>query len=456
MHHLLRILLPILLALGCIGPASAQETDFAHHYEYTFLLRDQATPDVLARARAALPSTLAHHRLVDPATLARWDGKGVPPMALALRSKPLSEIRLQETFETSEPLGKVMGLRPSDTVALVDVMIGVPPQLDVPAYIEALTLSLAVGKALRAPAFTDSETGELQLIGNLGARLRWGLRGEQRAISVTNPPALTIMGGITQLERLADEGRRTNGLRKLGLPDIALERGVPGISHLWLMQTAGNLLISGKVSPTIGTVMTFRTEDPEVAAELYGGGRPGGVGRVRLATSELTPGPVLRLEIEGPPGLHEFERQMLFYSAMGRSRYPSLSDPQEATVLRAIGRAKARVAELQPKLEELRRTGTRIFFVYNVEALLKDLRGGDPQAAQQAWNEFIGWTEHDGYTRTRRWQGDPRRGGTPGEGESHMPIGSVEDVLVIDARGKAQGGEVIELLERFVAEARKR
>jgi hypothetical protein len=464
---LVRVLL--VLAAGLVW-APARATEFARYYEYVFFVPGSPTQDLAAQARAALPSPLQHHRLVEPAALLRWDGKGQTPLALERRSMPLPEVRLNQLGETGEPLAQVLRMPPLDTVAMLVVMVGVPAQPDVPAYIEALAASVAIGKALRSPVFADIETGDLRRIDNLEARLREGLRGGRWPLSPTNPPRLTALGGITEFEDLPDDGLRTHGLRKLGLPDIALERGTPGLAPAWLLAAAGNLLLAGKVPPTPGTVMTLHTEAREVAAELRGAARPNATAQLRLARSALQPGPVLRLEIEGPADVHEYERQMLFFGALTKPRHADLGEGQEQALLRAIARARLHTRELRDKLDELRAAGTRVFFAYRTEKLLMRLRmiewGPPPQTV---WHEFVQWTE-DGRMRTHRWKGDPRSGGTAerlprpatvnGRSseffEAELSEGEVDDVLVVNARGQAKGGEVVALIGQMAAETPSR
>lgn len=457
----------VLLCLGlAFSPAGAE--GFSHHYEYVFFVRGKPTQDVVALAKAALPATLARHRLVEPGNLRQWDGKG-PQALLALeqRSKRLADVTQQEIFDTGEPLADVLGLRHADTVTQLAVMIGVPPKLDVAAYVEALSLSISIGKALRSPAFVDNETGELHLVANLRERQQEGMRSEERVISASNPPAVSIMEGITQLDHLPGSGLRTRGLRKLGLPDIALERAVPGYSHLDTLQMVGNLLINGKASPTPGTTMTLRTGDPALGGNRVG--RAGGAGRVHLAASTLAPGPVLRIEFDGEPQAHEFERQMLFYSGMWGSRYPSLSAGQEKALLRALAKAKALTLELWPRLEALRLEGTRVFFAYRMDLLLSSPRSSGAPEVEREWHQFIGEVE-EGQPLVRRWTGDPRKGGAVErmskplviDGRTYEFIDSdlnldiVDDVLVIDPRGTATGGEVLSLVRQLAAETPSR
>jgi hypothetical protein len=471
MPFLLRVLASVLLVLatGLVG-APAQAAEFARHYEYVFFVSGWPTQDLAAQARAALPSPLQHHRLVEPAALLRWDGKGQTPLALERRSMPLSEVRLNQLGETGEPLAQVLRMSPLDTVAMLVVMVGVPSQPDVPAYLEALTASVAIGKALRSPVFADIETGDLRRLDNLEARLREGLRGGRWPLSPANPPRLTALGGITEFEDLPDDGLRTHGLRKLGLPDLALERGTPGLPPAWLLSAAGNLLIAGKVPPTPGTVMTLRTEAREVASELRGTARPNGTAQLRLARSGLQPGPVLRLEIDGPLDAHEYERQMLFFGALMKPRHTELGEGQEQALLRAIAQARLHARELRDKLDALRTAGTRVFFAHRTEKLLMRLRmlewGPPPQTI---WHEFVEWTD-EGRMRTHRWKGDPRSGGAAERlprpvsvngrisefYEAELSEGEVDDVLVVPARGQSKGGEVVALIRQMAAETPSR
>lgn len=455
----------LVLAAG-LAWATAQATEFAHYYEYAFFVPGSSTQDLAARGKAALP-VLSHHRLVEPAVLLRWDGKGLPPLALERRSMPLAEVRLNRLGDTGEPLAQLLRVQPWETVDMLAVMVGVPAQLDVPAYIEALASSVAIGKALRSPAFADIETGDLRRLDKLEARLHEGLRGGRWPISPTNPPRLTTIGGITEFEALPDDGLRTHGLRKLGLPDLLLERTTPGLAPEWLLAAAGNLLIAGKVPPTAGTVMTLRGDARELVAELRSAARHGGTAQLRLVRSALLPGPVLRLEIEGPPGAHEYERQMLFFGALMKPRHPDLAEGQEQALLRAIAQARVRARELRDRLDTLRAAGTRVFFARRTELLLTRLREGEPPPP--VWHEFVEWAD-EGRLRTHRWKGDPRDGGAAERRhepvtvkgrssaffELEFPEGEVDDVLVVDARGQAKGGEVVALIRQMAGETPSR
>jgi len=198
----------VLLCLGlAFSPAGAE--GFSHHYEYVFFVRGKPTQDVVALAKAALPATLARHRLVEPGTLRQWDGKG-PQALLALeqRSRRLADVTQQEIFDTGEPLADVLGLRHTDTVTQLAVMIGVPPKLDVAAYVEALSLSISIGKALRSPAFVDNETGELHLVANLRERQQEGMRSEERVKSLSGTPP-TVMRPLV--------GSRRRGKRSMSV-----------------------------------------------------------------------------------------------------------------------------------------------------------------------------------------------------------------------------------------------
>lgn len=464
---LARLLLSCLLACAAGLVAAQQATTLPRHHEVLLYLRGSGVPDAVAQARAAVPATLARHRLSDPAAVRAWDGQGPMPVAFEPRNmngQPLDEA---EIFDTAEPLRDVLGVPALQPATALAVMIGVPRGLDIAAYVEALRLTVDVAKALRAPAFLDGETRELRRTRALAERLTEGRRGGDAPVSPTNPPRLTIMEGITAYEQQPDGGLRTRGLRKLGLPDLALADWVPGLSPFWVFDAVGNLLTSGKLAATPGTTFSLRVDQPEVAEALHDGGRPGGSAVLHLAAG-ATPG-LLQIDFPGPPGTHLYERQMLVAATLWPSDYAELGEAPARELTMAVARAKSRVRELRARFPALRAQGTRVFVGTRMDFVVKHLPHLRNDSGWVGWDEVVDWTP-EGNLKLRQWKGDPRAGGAAARYDPPLRIGDavfeyrdsevgddlIEDILLVDRSGKASGGEVTQTLTRLIAEAIKR
>ena len=442
----------ILIATAC--SAFAGNSKAPQYYEYILYLGPRTAQDPVAAAQAKLPATLAQHRQITPSALRAWNGQGKTPFALELRSFTGKTIDEGEIFDTAEPLREVVGVRSPKPVTGLAVMVGVPNGLNIPAYVEALRLTVEVAKALQAQAFTDGETGALYRIDGLAERLSAGQQGRNQPVSVLNPPAVTIMGGITALVHTQNGRVELHGMRKAGVPDLSLGDWIPGVTETLIFDVVGNRMLAGKISPRPGATFEVRVGEPGVADELELYGRPGAVAPLRFADQRSNGN--LQIEFPGPPELALYQRQTLFINGLMPSPYPTLSPDKAQELSLAIAGAKNQTRNLRASFPVLRKVGTRLFIASRLDLPLSDA------TEKVVWNEVISW-DRNGQMVGRRWRGDPRAGGvvermdkpiTVGDQtfiyiDSDMNEGDVEDLLIVDPSGNSAGGEVESLIKRW-------
>lgn len=454
-----RILLALFLLLSGIGAALAGGP---RHTEYLLLLR--GTPDAaqtLQRAQAALSAPLRHHRGVDAATLRAWDGQGLTPLALEARELAGSDIDTLEIGETGEPVRQLLRRPRPAPVAVLALMVGVPQRLDLAAYLEALRVGAILSRALAAPAFIDVETGgDARRSGRFAERLNEGVAGGERPIGADNPPSLSIMDGLTNFEPLGANGLRTRGLRRLGLPDLLIDDWLPTAPPFWLLQGAGGLLAAGRVPAQSGQRLPLRGDDPLLQRLLFGGLRPGAQAELVLADA----GPaLLRLALPGPDtGRHAYEQMAALQESLFRSRYPSLPAAQALQLAQAVARSQSGLRELRERFSALRKAGYRLFVSSRFDLLVTEAdKTGKP--VTPLWDEVLSWSA-DRIIELRRWQGDPRTGGQVFRYRPPLQVGDqryefadsslqdhgLEDWLLIDRDGRAQGGESTRALQHLL------
>jgi len=444
--------LVILMATACT--AFAGNSKAPQYYEYILYLGPRTAQDPVAVAQAKLPATLAQHRQITPSALRAWNGQGKTPFALELRSFTGKTIDQGEIFDTAEPLREVVGVRSPKPVTGLAVMVGVPNGLNIPAYVEALRLTVEAAKALQAQAFTDGETGALYRIDGLAERLSAGQQGRNQPVSVLNPPAVTIMGGITALVHTQNGGVELHGMRKAGVPDLSLGDWIPGVTETLIFDVVGNRMLAGKIPPRPGAAFEVRVGEPGVADELDLYGRPGAAAPLRFADQRSNGN--LRIEFPGPAKLDLYQRQTLFLNALVPSRYVTLAPAKQQELSLAIAGVKSQMRNLRASFPVLRNAGTRLFVASRMDLQIRDLK------AMVVWSEVISW-DRNGQMVWRRWRGDPRAGGVVERWEkpvtidgqtyvyidSDMDEGHVEDLLILDSSGKSAGGEVESLIKHW-------
>lgn len=453
---LLRRLFCAAITLLAAGAAAGER-----HYEYLLLLRGAPTPaETLQRAQAALSAPLRQHRLVDAATLRAWDGRGLPPLALETRQLEGQTVDELEIGETGEPVRQLLRRPRPAPVAALALMVGVPAERDLPAYLEALRVGATLARALTAPAFIDVETGgDARLSRRFAERLHEGVAGSAQPVSADNPPPLSIMDGLTNFEPHGPDGLRTRGLRRLGLPDLLIDDWIPTAPPFWLLQGVGGLLTAGRLPAQAGQRVPLRGDDKLLERLLFGGLRPGARAELELAAA----GPRL-LRIELPPGeagRHPYEQQALLMETVFRSRYPGLPAEQALGLVQAVARSKAGLRDLRARFAALRAEGSRVFISTRFDLLVAEsLKSGKP--ASPIWEEVIGWSGNR-LLELRRWEGDPRSGGQPLRYRPPLQVGDkryeysessfedhgVDDWLLIDRQGRVQGGEATRWLQRL-------
>ena len=457
MKLLISTLVGTVLAVAAF--AAAAQTS---HYGYLLFPHGKAKGDTLAKARRALPAQMEHHRLSDdPCAVRAWNGQGPVPLALELRDENGPAVDEAELFTDAVPLRRLLGVPAPLPVKTLAVVIGAPRRLDVGAYAEALRLTRDIAHAIDAVAFADGETSEVLRTANLHERLTDGLHQRGQPVSSANPPRLHIMEGITAFKPTPEGGLRTYGLRKLGLPDVLIADWLPSASGLELLEAAGNLLVSGKISPRPDTTFTLTGRDSEVRTALHGIGS--GVVSAPLRFGTASTPQLLTLEFPGPTEAHVYERQALFLASTITSPYLPFGADGAREVVMAIARTQSRLRELRDRFASLQAAGARVFVATRMDLVAQDLprirRGGN----WLTWDEVVSW-EPEGVVKLRRWTGDPRTGGSVFRHQPPLKVGDtvfeysdstladhmVEDILLIDRSGTAQGGEVTALVARLI------
>lgn len=438
------------------------------YYEYILYLPPGAPQDPVALAQAKLPGALHEHRLAMPTSARGWDGKGKIPLAFEARVINGREADLAEIHDTGEPLREVLGIVKPKPIRALAVLIGVPVGLNIAAYLESLRSTVEVANALNAAAFVDGETGQLYRIEGLAERMNAGQAGGTQAISATNPPAMTIMGGITRLEHQDAGGVSLLGMHKVGLPNLYLSDWIPGVTEPMLFEAISNRMLAGRIAPKAGSTFEIRVGELGGNGELELYGRPNATaalqfGLAQSAAPKFGPG-TLQIEFPGPVQLDLYQRQALFINALLPSQYPNLEAGKARELLLATAGAKAQVRNLRASFPVLKKAGTRVFVTARVDRQLGGLMAKGPNAGQAEWDELIGW---DGAQwRARRWRGDPRAGGAVYRMDKPITVGGhtyiyrdqdinegeIDDILIIDSRGGAAGGDVERLIKRWAGE----
>ena len=154
-----------------------------------------------------------------------------------------------------------------------------------------------------------------------------------------------------------------------------------------------------------------------------------------------------------------------------RSRYPGMSVDERRALYLAVARAQSKLKDLRQQVIALGKAEKRVFAAQDVGGHVK--AAYERKAASewvQVWHLVVEWPSDDqGHYLVRRWKGDPRNGGEPERLPKSINVRGVtyefydlelvheiEDVLVIDKNGKAEGGEVTEILKTLLPAVAKR
>lgn len=484
-------LLPVLCTSGSHSGSAQQRANAPAvstfgHYSYGFYTRLDPKRDLIAEAEAIARPILRQHRLMSAAELRLWDGRGQLPIAFDRQSIPAgvaAKLRTREDDLAFPTLAALPVRAPgatsnsnSNSVTMVTIRVGVPQERNVAAYAEAHKIGVAIAEALRAPIVFDHETnvrvvfeeyrdwrfgGQVNVIKNYAVPRQSNTEDE---IGPDNPPAIEISGPVVQQQDR--HGVTTRGMRKLGLPDIHLGPMVPGTSPFWLVSAAANMLAGGGTPDAATGRLEFGANDLGAKAAHLGRELAQPIVAIRLTKlgtpSSPTGNAVLSIGFEGEPSLSLFERQVLVRDAFYGSPFAGLSAEDATRLSLAVARAKAKFIELEQSKAKLKETGKRVFVAFRADLDVKSVHEGNAYGSwSPTWDEVIAWPGDKGGFLTRRWIGDPRHSGTVFKYEPPIVIGNqrfghkdsngthelVDDVLVVDRAGSAQGGEVSALLK---------
>ena len=274
------------------------------------------------------------------------------------------------------------------------------------------------------------------------------------------------MSGVVQHEPIG-EGWRTRGMRKFGLPDLLLEDWLPNNSPHWVISVVATSLVSGKRPDRRTGLLEIFADEPDVKHHLHGNAREGARTALRLnargSGASQHHGRLLVLAFDNFSYSTLYERQMQFNIDLWKNRYVGLNDTQARELDLAIARTKSKLRGIRDRFDFLQKNGSRVFAAFRADLGIKDTREGRFEKGwTQTWGQIMKWPSDSDMT-TRRWDGDPRSGGqfsryaTPividGKTfefvESDLPDSMIEDILIIHKDGRAEGGEVTELLKKL-------
>lgn len=160
------------LAVLASGVAWSAPAPFFH--EYVLYLPDKAASPTLAQVRDVLAAgghAVTHHRLASADEVRHWDGHGIVPLAFEARDLPARSLDDARSADTGDDVREQLHLPASQGPRTLAVMIGVPPPRDLPAYVQALRVTMEAARVDHAPVAWDGELGEYVWIQELANRL---------------------------------------------------------------------------------------------------------------------------------------------------------------------------------------------------------------------------------------------------------------------------------------------
>jgi hypothetical protein len=465
------------------------------YHSYVLYLRAEPNRNLVAEAEAIARPLLKRHRLVDAAAGKTWDRTGQAPISFEQRSRPQEHYdkmetndgeRYSELFHVPSVDGLLKGRNKAPIAELV-IRIGPPSQLDIPAYVEQMEpayvegveIVAALAKKFDARVVFDEETFEDRAREDWESCVYKGQQWQEPApvTSEQNPPRVGLSGAIGQ--DYFEPRWHTRGMRKFGLPDLVLEDYLPYLPLGGPTDIVATLLLSGQRPDEQTGDLVIRTDDPVVGTLRYGGVNPSSNATLRLVPARPFHGQpqsrTLEISFHAQPHPTLYERQMQVHLDLTRGPYREvLSSDERRSLYLAIARAHSRLKSLGEHSDALRAAGTRVFVAERV-----DLRAATAHMRKtntdwtQTWYVVMKWPHDDGspLPLIRLWQGDPRQGGDVYRSPNpfvHRGVtyefddritseqNWIEDVLVIDKNGDAEGGEVTELLETLLPALAKR
>jgi hypothetical protein len=269
-------------------------------------------------------------------------------------------------------------------------------------------------------------------------------------------------------------------LRKFGLPDLVLEDYLPYLPAMGgPTSIVATLLLSGRRPDEQTGDLVIRTDDPIVARVTYGAVNPiSSKTTLRLVPARPFHGQpqsrMLEISFDGQPHPTLCERQMQVHLNLIRGPYAALSSDERRSLYLAIARARSKLKNLREQSHILHAAGTRVFVARRTDfrVVIAHMRKTGVEWTQTWYAAMTERPDDDGspFPLMELWQGDPRQGGdvhrlpdpsvrrrvTYEVHEDTPDENWIEDVLVIDKNGKAEGGEVTELLKTLLPALAKR
>ena len=369
--------------------------------------------------------------------------------------------------------------KPPKGAAVLVMRITVPRSLNVAAYVEALEIAIAVGKAVSAKTVFDTT---LASENDWEEMREWGLYlGQKNRLQVMagqdkrrdklsasdNPPRVGLSGWNRQ-EQIGG-GSGTLGLRKLGLRDLYYApKSAPLDAHSGVSEIVGNLLAAGERPDTPTGRLVVRGSSTAMQAAHHAPKALNPKGQALVFLQPVGVNGQRRLQILLDPAIAptDFEREALWGMDLntappGFGYAPGMNEGEVINIIRGRARAQETVATLGPQHEQLRAQRTRVFVAtWSIK--------GPQEDWSRIWKEVVKWDEYYSFLG-RRWSGDPRKDGFPmkvWEGirrfienepgfseyqESDLMLQDVQDVLVLHADGRSEGGEIVEALRVHIA-----
>ncbi len=403
-------------AASALTPAASPPTlpdCQAHQIRYSLLLRD-ANAAKLPQPKAWHLAKLTPEQVED----LQLEGGGDDGMAAFLSAHRVAPVTLATRCWAPAPRG------------------------DVEAHVATVEAVLAAAGAGLAPVVGDGETGEWLPTPEFQRTLLQGQRapfGKAR-VSRTNPPAVGSSGSAFTVDADPSVGYRTRGLRKMGLPDLALAPGLEGYNFQVFLAALGNLALVNQLPLLPDVVWEAPVSDPGL--RLAGQGRIVNTLKLRWREVGQAPTPLLRLEWVDAAGAHPVEQQLLLREVLGYSPFAVLGSERAREMERAVARAKLRLEDLRARFEAIKASGGRLWVHTDLASMAQQAVAPDRPWVDR-WYEVLNW---DGRSTLvlKRWQGDPRRSGShpsvDAEPARQLDINLADDWLLQDAQGRLTAG----------------
>jgi hypothetical protein len=461
-----------------------------HYYEYVLYFRTDPSRDLVSEATSLVQPLLKRHQVADVSTINNSDTLSIAfekrlrsrstYMKMAKTDESIAELLDQKDLgEVLRKLDLIKSVSPVPAIVELAIMINLPKERDIESYIEALNMTYEVAKHFHARNFRDVELGLLLPFEYL--------QNERDHYEPKGMPS-SIGGFPIFVESVKHVGQaaHTRGMVKFGIPELVLE---PASSIRPLEIVADVLLLGARADASSG-VLAIDGHDPVIRQKAR---VPlGGSSSVRIVPMALSPNgrPQLRLLFEAQKQTSVFEKQMEFLLDLGSVFHPKLNREVERDWRFAVARTRGKIANLRQNFQALTKKGVRVFISFRTDldllwlavpcenvTWLKDpcmISEGDRSKmiseGHERWYQIVKWEAEDinGDISVRKFTRDPRSGGVSAQTSRELvkllkslnpnePVPKcedkeleeqdIEDILLVQKDGRAEGGEVRAFLQ---------